>query len=213
MAQCRSSLNIRTIECVLADVTRFASSTLRPSPGSPPRICSSARARRRARIRLRDRHACLYVRRVREMHKARDSEGEDILSAVATGVEVVVGTSGFTDEDFADIDAVARRQHRGVLDAGTSRGPWYGCRFRRDSGERHSPVGDRGLCHDDEKECAERHLSSAINPRGCIPTPILTSCPSGRRMQSRSPTTRVGSRDHGPVPSSHCCPDDSGSLW
>src|SRR5262245_19725895 len=30
MAQCRSSLNLRTITCVLADVIRFASSLLRP---------------------------------------------------------------------------------------------------------------------------------------------------------------------------------------
>jgi 4-hydroxy-tetrahydrodipicolinate reductase len=43
---------------------------------------------------------------------------ENILAAVGKGAHVVVGTSGLTDEDLADIDAVARRQHRGVLVVG-----------------------------------------------------------------------------------------------
>jgi 4-hydroxy-tetrahydrodipicolinate reductase len=43
---------------------------------------------------------------------------ENILTALGAGAHVVVGTSGLTDEDFADIDAVARRQHRGVLAVG-----------------------------------------------------------------------------------------------
>lgn len=43
---------------------------------------------------------------------------ENILAALDKGAHVVVGTSGLTDEDYADIDAVARRQHRGVLAVG-----------------------------------------------------------------------------------------------
>ncbi len=40
------------------------------------------------------------------------------LAALATGRHVVVGTSGLTAEDYAEIDAVARATSRGVLAAG-----------------------------------------------------------------------------------------------
>lgn len=42
----------------------------------------------------------------------------NILAALDRGVHVVVGTSGLTDEDFAEIDSVARRRNRGVLACG-----------------------------------------------------------------------------------------------
>jgi len=42
----------------------------------------------------------------------------NILAALERGAHVVVGTSGLTDGDFAEIDAVARRQQRGVLACG-----------------------------------------------------------------------------------------------
>lgn len=47
-----------------------------------------------------------------------DSARANILTALQRGAHVVVGTSGLTDEDFADIDVVARGQHRGVLACG-----------------------------------------------------------------------------------------------
>lgn len=43
---------------------------------------------------------------------------ENILAALDAGAHVVVGTSGLTDADYADIDAVARVRRRGVLAAG-----------------------------------------------------------------------------------------------
>ncbi len=44
-----------------------------------------------------------------------DTAKANILAALAHGVHVVVGTSGLTDADYAEIDAVAREQGRGVL--------------------------------------------------------------------------------------------------
>lgn len=42
----------------------------------------------------------------------------NILLALERGAHVVVGTSGLTDQDYADIDAVARTHRRGVLACG-----------------------------------------------------------------------------------------------
>jgi 4-hydroxy-tetrahydrodipicolinate reductase len=42
----------------------------------------------------------------------------NILAALEHGAHVVVGTSGLTDEDYAQIDALARQRQRGVLACG-----------------------------------------------------------------------------------------------
>lgn len=42
----------------------------------------------------------------------------NILQALQRGAHVVVGTSGLTDDDFAELDAVARARQRGVLACG-----------------------------------------------------------------------------------------------
>jgi 4-hydroxy-tetrahydrodipicolinate reductase len=47
-----------------------------------------------------------------------DTARTNILTALERGAHVVVGTSGLTEDDFAEIDAVARRQARGVLACG-----------------------------------------------------------------------------------------------
>jgi 4-hydroxy-tetrahydrodipicolinate reductase len=47
-----------------------------------------------------------------------DSAKRNVLAALDHGAHVVVGTSGLTDGDFAEIDAVARKVERGVLAAG-----------------------------------------------------------------------------------------------
>lgn len=47
-----------------------------------------------------------------------DSAKTNILTALEGGAHVVVGTSGLTDDDFAEIDVVARKQLRGVLACG-----------------------------------------------------------------------------------------------
>ena len=41
-----------------------------------------------------------------------------ILAALERGAHVVVGTSGLTEDDYAEIDTAARRQRRGVLACG-----------------------------------------------------------------------------------------------
>lgn len=47
-----------------------------------------------------------------------DSAKANILAALEHGAHVVVGTSGLSDADYAQIDAVAREQQRGVLACG-----------------------------------------------------------------------------------------------
>ena len=47
-----------------------------------------------------------------------DTAKAHVLAALDRGAHVVIGTSGLTDVDFADIDAIARRQNRGVLACG-----------------------------------------------------------------------------------------------
>lgn len=47
-----------------------------------------------------------------------ESAKANILAALEHGAHVVVGTSGLTDEDYAQIDAVARERGRGVLACG-----------------------------------------------------------------------------------------------
>jgi 4-hydroxy-tetrahydrodipicolinate reductase len=47
-----------------------------------------------------------------------DSAKLNILTALEHGAHVVVGTSGLTDSDFAEIDVLARKQQRGVIACG-----------------------------------------------------------------------------------------------
>jgi len=47
-----------------------------------------------------------------------DSAKANILAALEQGAHVVVGTSGLTDADYAQIDALARERRRGVLACG-----------------------------------------------------------------------------------------------
>lgn len=47
-----------------------------------------------------------------------DTAKANILAALAHGAHVVVGTSGLTDGDYAQIDAAARERRRGVLACG-----------------------------------------------------------------------------------------------
>jgi 4-hydroxy-tetrahydrodipicolinate reductase len=47
-----------------------------------------------------------------------DTATANILAALEHGAHVLVGTSGLTEADFAEIDVVARRQARGVLACG-----------------------------------------------------------------------------------------------
>src|SRR5437868_410156 len=47
-----------------------------------------------------------------------DVAKSNITAALQRGAHVVVGTSGLTDSDYAEIDGVARKQGRGVLACG-----------------------------------------------------------------------------------------------
>lgn len=47
-----------------------------------------------------------------------ESAKPNILAALEYGAHVVVGTSGLTEDDFAEIDAIARKQRRAVLACG-----------------------------------------------------------------------------------------------
>ncbi len=47
-----------------------------------------------------------------------ESAKTNIRAALAAGVHVVVGTSGLSDEDYAEIDSIARQRGRGVLACG-----------------------------------------------------------------------------------------------
>jgi len=47
-----------------------------------------------------------------------DSAKANILTAIERGAHVVIGTSGLGDDDFAEIDAAARKNERGVLACG-----------------------------------------------------------------------------------------------
>jgi 4-hydroxy-tetrahydrodipicolinate reductase len=47
-----------------------------------------------------------------------DTAKENILAALEHGAHVVVGTSGLSDADYAEIDGVARQRQRGVLACG-----------------------------------------------------------------------------------------------
>lgn len=47
-----------------------------------------------------------------------DSAKSNIMTALKHGAHVVVGTSGLTDDDFAQIDALARKKRLGVLACG-----------------------------------------------------------------------------------------------
>lgn len=47
-----------------------------------------------------------------------DSAKANILAALAHGAHVVVGTSGLSESDFAEIDVLARKEQRGVLACG-----------------------------------------------------------------------------------------------
>ena len=47
-----------------------------------------------------------------------DSAKANVLAALAHGAHVVIGTSGLTEGDFAEIDAAARQHQRGVLACG-----------------------------------------------------------------------------------------------
>ncbi len=47
-----------------------------------------------------------------------DSARANVLAALERGAHVVVGTSGLTEDDFREIDALARKRQRGVLACG-----------------------------------------------------------------------------------------------
>lgn len=47
-----------------------------------------------------------------------DSAKHNVLAALEHGAHVVIGTSGLPDDDFADMDVIARQRNRAVLACG-----------------------------------------------------------------------------------------------
>ena len=47
-----------------------------------------------------------------------DSAKANVVAALERGVHAVIGTSGLTEEDYAELDLIARKQQRGVLACG-----------------------------------------------------------------------------------------------
>ncbi len=124
-----------TLNVCLAGATGWAGSELaRGIAGAPDLTLVSAVARRAAGRALGDvlgepkltgpifttaaealaHHACdVFV----EYTKPASAKA-NILAALAQGAHVVVGTSGLTDADYAEIDVVSRERQRGVLACG-----------------------------------------------------------------------------------------------
>lgn len=77
------------------------------TPGSPPApICATAAA------------AFAVPADVFFEYSKPDVAKANVMAALQAGLDVVVGTSGLTDEDYAEIDALARQLGRGVLACG-----------------------------------------------------------------------------------------------
>ena len=125
-----------TIKVCLAGATGWAGSELARGDGEdcgPRRSSPPCRARTRAAslgdVLGEPRLACpVYASAAEALAQRRcdvfveytkpDGARANILAALERGAHVVVGTSGLTDDDYAEIDVVARRQGRGVLACG-----------------------------------------------------------------------------------------------
>lgn len=64
------------------------------------------------------REACAQAADVFVEYTKPDTAKANVLAALAAGCHVVVGTSGLTDNEYAQIDAAARTAQRGVLACG-----------------------------------------------------------------------------------------------
>jgi len=122
------------IKVCLAGATGWAGSELaRAIPGSGDLRLAAAVARTHAGRSLAEvlgdpRLACPIYRSAAEAlvdpcdvfveYTKPDSARANVLIALERGAHVVIGTSGLGDTDFAEIDAVARAQRRGVLACG-----------------------------------------------------------------------------------------------
>jgi 4-hydroxy-tetrahydrodipicolinate reductase len=118
----------------LAGATGWAGSELaRAVGGSPDLTLAAAVSRTHAGRRLGDvlgdpKVACpVYASAVDALangcdvfveYTKPDVAKSNVLAALAHGAHVVIGTSGLTDDDYAEIDGAARRHGRGVLAVG-----------------------------------------------------------------------------------------------
>jgi 4-hydroxy-tetrahydrodipicolinate reductase len=122
------------VKVCLAGATGWAGSELaRAIAGSPDLVLTAAVSRTHAGRRLGDvlgeprlaapvyasvddalAHGCDVL----VEYTQPDAAKRHVLAAVGSGAHAVVGTSGLTDADYAEIDAAARRHQRGVLAVG-----------------------------------------------------------------------------------------------
>lgn len=123
-----------TIKVVLAGATGWAGSELaRAIAGADDMVMTGAIARRTAGRRLGEvlsepRLDCMVHDRVEPAlaagcdvfveYSKPDGAKHHIRAALEAGANVVVATSGLTDEDYAEFDRIARARERGLLAAG-----------------------------------------------------------------------------------------------
>ena len=81
----------------------------------------------------------------------------NILQALRHGAHVVVGTSGLSDRDYAEIDAAAHRAGRGVLACGNFAITVVLLQKFAEMAARHGPVGDHRLRQGRQGRCPVRH--------------------------------------------------------
>ena len=117
-----------------------------------------------------------------------DSAKNNILTALEHGAHVVVGTSGLTETDFAQIDVVARQHHRGVLACGNFALTVVLLQKFAETAARIIPQWEIiDYAHDDKvdapsgtaRELAFR-LSRVRNPEPTIPLPDTIGPPEAR---------------------------------
>ncbi len=87
---------------------------------------------------------------------------ENTLTAIAAGVNVVIGSSGLSAADFAEIDAAARAADVGVIAAGNFSITAALMQAAALLAARHVPeLGDHRLRLGRQAGCPERHLARA----------------------------------------------------
>ena len=105
----RSISGLRDMALVAAVSRSFAGRNLADALGVSATTCPVYATAKEALA-----HACdVFVE-----HRKPDSAKSNVVTALERGAHVVVGTSGLSDADYAEIDVVARRRHRGVLACG-----------------------------------------------------------------------------------------------
>lgn len=105
----RSIANTRDLSLVAAVSRKHAGRDLGDVLGEPHLRCPVYPSATEALV-----HPCdVFVE-----YTKPDSAKTNVLAALERGAHVVIGTSGLTETDYAELDVAARKRHRGVLACG-----------------------------------------------------------------------------------------------